>query len=394
MLANAASYLLSMFAARLMSVPEYGALGAMLSVSIIGGTAALGVQAVAARRVAASGSGAAEEHGAVVSLGLRLTAGIAIVGLAVSWPLSALFDVPVVAMVLTVLAVAASVPGFGALGVVQGHERHRHYGYAYVAIGCLRAAGGIVALLIRPDVTSACAGILAGSVAGTLAAVVVAGPSRPRLRLTARFGREFAATTGSLVALYALANADLLLARIFLDGNGSGEYALGSLVAKIAFFLPYAVITVFFPKMSAGTLRHAFALATGLSAAIGAVATVGAALLSGPLIWLIGGEKYAEFASLAWLFALEGSLFAVVQVILYAGFSSQARTLGILTGCALVCQVVVVSLWAHQSVTAIVVCTSAIAAVLVVVGVLVELRRTRGRAAATPAAGLLGSTRG
>ncbi|WP_020074807.1 hypothetical protein [Cryocola sp. 340MFSha3.1] len=394
MLANAASYLLSMFAARLMSVPEYGALGAMLSVSIIGGTAALGIQAVAARRIASSGSGADEERAAVVSLGLRLTALIAVVGLALSWPLAVLFDVPFAAVALTVLSVAASVMGFGALGLVQGNERHGHYGYAYAAIGCLRAAGGIVALFIHPDVTSACAGILVGSIAGTVAAVIIAGPSRPRLRLTPRLAREFAATTGSLVALYALSNVDLLLARIFLDGTGSGEYALGSLVAKIAFFLPYAVITVFFPKMSAGTMRHAFALATGLSAAIGAVATVGAAVLAGPLVWLIGGDKYAEFASLAWLFALEGSLFAVVQVILYAGFSSEARALGILTGCALICQVVVVSLWAHQSVSAIVICTSVIAAVLVVVGIVVELRRTKGRASGAETQGLVETPRG
>ncbi|MDR6970498.1 hypothetical protein [Leifsonia shinshuensis] len=379
MLANAASYLLSMFAARWMSVPEYGALGAMLSVSIIGGTAALGVQAVAARRVAAAGAGGAEERAAVVSLGLRLTALIAVAGLAVAWPLAALLTVPPAAVILTLLATAASIPGFGALGLVQGDERHRHYGYAYAAIGVLRAAGGIVALAIAPDVTSACAGILMGSLAGTVAAVWFAGPVRPQRRLTPQLVRELTATTGTLVALYALSNTDLLLARIFLDGHGSGEYALGALVAKIAFFLPYAVITVFFPKMTAGTMRHAFAVAVGMSAAIGVVATAGTAVLAVPIVWIIGGDKYADFASLAWLFALEGSLFAIVQVILYAGFSSRARALGILTAIGLVCQIVVVSLWSHQSVTSIVLTSSGIAAVLVVVGIAVELRRGRAK---------------
>jgi O-antigen/teichoic acid export membrane protein len=398
MLANGASYLLSMFAARWMSVPQYGGLGALLSISIIGGTLALGVQAVGARRVAAhraagGGVSAEEERSAVLALGLRLTAVVAVGGLAVSWPLAVLLDVPVPAVVLTFLAVAASVTGFGALGLVQGDERHRHYGSAYAAIGCLRAAGGVVALAIRPEVTSACVGILAGSLAGTVAAILIAGPSRLRRRLTAQLGREFAATTGSLIALYALSNTDLLLARSYLDGDASGEYALGSLVAKIAFFLPYAVITVFFPKMSAGTLRHAFELAVGASAAIGAVATIGAALLGGPLVWLIGGDKYAGFAALAWLFALEGTLFAILQVILYAGFSSRARSLGILTACALVVQVVVVSFWVHQSVAAIVVCTCVIAATLVVVGIMVELRRTRSRDASAQSPGLVGSPR-
>ena len=380
MLANASSYLLSMFAARGMSVPEYGALGAMLSVSIIGGTAALGVQAVAARRAAAGGADAVHERSAIVSLGYRLTALIAVLGLVIAWPLAALLAVPPTAVLLTVLAVAASIPGFGALGLVQGEERHRHYGYAYAAIGVLRAAGGVVALAIRPDVTSACVGILVGSIAGTVAAVWFAGPVRPGRRLTPLLIRELAATTGTLVALYALSNTDLLLARIFLDGHESGEYAMGALIAKIAFFLPYAVITVFFPKMSAGTMRHAFAVAVGMSAAIGAVATLGTAILAGPLVWIIGGDKYADFASLAWLFALEGSLFAVLQVILYAGFSSRARALGILTVVGLVAQVVVVSLWTHQSVASIAVTSSVIAAALVVVGMVVELRRGGGTA--------------
>lgn len=378
MLANAASYLLSMFAARWMSVPEYGALGAMLSVSIIGGTAALGVQAVAARRVAAAGADGVDERAAVVSLGLRLTAVIAVAGLAIAWPLAALLTVPPAAVILTMLATAASIPGFGALGLVQGDERHRHYGYAYAAIGVLRAAGGVVALAIRPDVTSACAGILIGSLAGTIAAVWFAGPVRPRRRLTTAIVRELAATTGTLVALYALANTDLLLARVFLDGHGSGEYAMGALIAKIAFFLPYAVITVLFPKMTAGTMRHAFLVAVGLSAAIGVVATAATAVLSVPLVWIIGGAKYADFAPLAWLFALEGGLFAIVQVILYAGFSARARALGLLTAAGLVCQIVIVSFWAHQSVESIVLTSSAIAALLVVVGILVELRRARG----------------
>lgn len=305
-----------------------------------------------------------------------------------------MLNVPPAALILTLLATAVSIPGFGALGLVQGDERLRQYGYAYAAIGVLRAAGGVVAVAIRPDVTSACAGILVGFLVGSIAGARFAGPVRPLRRVPASIVRELAETTGTLVALYALANTDLLLARVFLAGHESGEYAMGALIAKIAFFLPYAVITVLFPKMTAGTIRHSFLVAVGLSAAIGVVATAATAVLAGPLVWIIGGEKYANFPPLAWLFVLEGGLFAIAQAILYAGFSSRRRVFGLLTAAGFIIQVLVVSLWAHQSVVAILLISLGTAAALVVVGIVLELVRTRNGIQAEAAAALASSSGG
>lgn len=380
MVGSAASYLLSMFAARLMSVSAYGGLGAMLSVSIIGGTVALGAQAVGARRIAVAGHDAAQVRSAIGTLGYRSAVIILLAGALVAWPLGLLFSVPGVAVFLTGAGIAASLPGFSALGVLQGQERHHRYGASYAAIGILRAGGGIAALFIAPDVVSVTAGILVGNILGTAAAVRIAGLPRPERRVRVRLAKEVVETTSSLVGLYALANTDVLLARVFLDAHASGEYALGSLIAKIAFFLPAAVITVFFPKMASGSMRHAFLVAVGLSAAIGVVATAACALLAGPLVWIVGGDKYGDFTALAWLFALEGSLFAIAQVVLYAGFSSRARAMGNLTWAALAVQFVVVGFWAHGSVAQIVVATCAVATVLVCVGIAVELRRVRGGA--------------
>lgn len=394
MVGSAASYLLSMFAARLMSVAAYGGLGAMLSVSIIGGTVALGAQAVGARRIAVAGHDAHHVRSAIGTLGYRSALAILVVGALLAWPLGLLFAVPGLAVFLTAAGIAASLPGFSALGVLQGEERHHRYGLSYAAIGCLRAGGGIVALFIAPDVVSVCAGILVGNVLGTVAAVWISGLPRPERRVRVRLAKEVVETTTSLVGLYALANTDVLLARVFLDPHASGEYALGSLIAKIAFFLPAAVITVFFPKMASGSMRHAFLVAVGLSAAIGAVATAACALLAGPLVWVIGGDKYSDFSSLAWVFALEGSLFAIAQVVLYAGFSSRARTMGVLTWAALAVQFAVVGFWLHGSVGQIVGATCAIAAVLVVVGIGVELRRGRGSAEGAGSGALTSGTAG
>lgn len=376
LVANAAAYVLSMAAARIMAVPEYGALGAMLSVSIIGGTVALGVQAVAARRIAVSGGRAGEERVDVSALTLILTLAMSAVGLLVSWPLGALLDVPVAAVILTFGAVAASIPGFAALGVLQGKERHRGFSWAYVAIGGLRALGGVAALMVHPDVTTTCAGIFVGSLAGSATAVFVARVPRPRFRIEGGLIRELGHTVSALVALFTLSNTDVLLARLFLDAQHSGEYAVGALIAKIAFFLPYAVNTVFYPKIASGAMRHAFALAVVLSAGIGAAVTLFCFALGDPLVWILGGEKYAHLGQLAWVFALEGSIFAVVQVILYAGFSSRARTVAILTWVAVVAQIVIIALVFHDSVEQIVTTTTVIAAMLAAAGIWAESRRT------------------
>lgn len=375
MVANAASYVLSMVAARIMSVPSYGALGAMLSVSIIGGTIALGVQAVGARRVAVSGASVDAERQDLTALTAVLTVASLAVGIGLSWPIAALLDVPIAAVALTFVAISASIPGFAALGMLQGEERHRDFSWAYMAIGGLRAVGGVAALLILPDVTVACLGIAVGSAAGSLAAALIARMPRPGLRFPGALAREFGHTTTALVALFTLSNTDVLLARFFLDSQQSGEYAVGALIAKIAFFLPYAVNTVFYPKMASGSMRNAFALAVLLSAGLGALVTLFCLLLGGPLMWILGGDKYVELGHLAWLFALEGSVFAVIQVVLYAGFSARARLVGALTWVALGVQIVLVATVFHGSVEQIVGATTATAVLLAIAGIWVEARR-------------------
>ncbi len=54
-----------------------------------------------------------------------------------------------------------------------------------------------------------------------------------------------------MLALTVLANLDLLLARVVLDDVASGRYAVGSVVAKVAYWAPQAVVVVAYPRLAA-----------------------------------------------------------------------------------------------------------------------------------------------
>ena len=80
MISNAAAYLLSMGAARLLSVPGYGAFGSLLAISLIGSTAAVSAQTVAARQFAANATHEPERRLTLASHTMRLSLAILLAG--------------------------------------------------------------------------------------------------------------------------------------------------------------------------------------------------------------------------------------------------------------------------------------------------------------------------
>jgi O-antigen/teichoic acid export membrane protein len=178
--------------------------------------------------------------------------------------------------------------------------------------------------------------------------------------------------------LFTLTNIDVLLARIFLTEDLSGEYSVGVLLAKIAFFLPNAIIIVLFPKMTAGGSSRAVYLATGLTALLGLIITLVSIFAGDLVIGILGGSQYRDLGSEAWLFALEGSAFALVQVLLYARLAAQDRRAVLAVWGALVVLVTVVAVWRHDTVAEIVTTVVVVSLILTVVGLLLD-RRNSGK---------------
>jgi O-antigen/teichoic acid export membrane protein len=372
---NGAAYLLSMIAARVLAPEAFGALGALLGLLVIVSTVAIATQALTARRVSVAGDDQDEVEGQAIRLSVIIAFLIAAAGLALGWPIGNFFQIPVVAVVTGIASIGLVVIGSAAMGIAQGREQHVRLSWAFIANGVGRALGGVLGVLMLRNVEGVGIGLLIGCAVGAFVGYRIASPGRWSRSLAPGMGAEFGHIVHALAVLFTLTNVDVLLARVFLTEAQSGEYAVGVLLAKIAFFLPNAIIIVLFPKMTAGRNDRTVYLATGLTALMGAVIIAVSYVFGDLVIRILGGAQYSELGSEAWLFALEGSAFALVQVLLYARLATQDRKAALAVWAALLALVAIVSLWRHDSVTEIVTTVVGVSLVLTVAGLIMDRRQ-------------------
>ncbi|WP_460722629.1 polysaccharide biosynthesis protein [Nocardia heshunensis] len=378
MTANVAGYLLQLLASRWLGVGGYSSFASLLAVQMLCAVPALALQNVVAREVV---------RGAPVAAARGLTLRCA--GLVTA---AALVLVPVVSAVLKVSFVAAggamcSAPMLvllaGEQGILQGRSRFRELATVLGGAAVIRIAPALILL--------ACGfGAAPALWAGAAGAAVAAATAR---RITdaavsdrsadappaATWGLGVAAVFRAVqvqAALTALSAADLLVARIVLDENDAGRYALGAIAAKIAFWLPQAVGVVLYPRMaqpqhSVRAMRSALAVLLG----IGAVTVLGAAAAA-PLAPLFAGQDYAPIEGLLWLFALEGALLAVLQAALLSAIAADRTAPAAITWIGLAVGVVVMLAGAHSVLSLIVIATvTAAATTLVITGVALRTAR-------------------
>lgn len=378
MVGNGAAYLLSMVAARVLLPEDFGALGALLGLLVIISTIGIAMQAFTARRVAVATGNRAEVEGESIRMSVIVAAGIIAFGVVVAWPVGIIFEIPLLAVATGVASIGFVVIGSAAMGIAQGREEHLRLSWAFIANGVGRALGGIIGVVILGSVTGVGIGILVGCAAGAFIAYRIICPGSWSAAITKGMPAEFAHVVHALMVLFTLTNVDVLLARIFLTEFESGEYAVGVLLAKIAFFLPNAIIIVLFPKMTGGRSNRTVYLATGLTAIVGLVITGFSFLFGDLVIRILGGAQYVELGSEAWLFALEGSAFALVQVLLYARLATQDQRAVFAVWGALIILVAVVALWRHDTVAEIVTTVVAVSLALTVVGLIMDRRQSPG----------------
>ena len=374
---NAAAYLLSIVAARMLVPAEFGALGAMLGILIIIATLSMAVQTFTARRVSTAGADRATVEGQSIRFSMLVGAGVIVGGLVLAWPLGPVFSIPYAALAMGIASVGFVVFGTGSLGIAQGREEHLKFSYGFLANGFGRAFIGIAFVIIWPSITGIALGLLIGCAIGAIISYLIICPRTWAKALAPQGKSEYLHIAHALVVLFTLTNVDVLLARIFLTPDQSGEYSVGVLLAKIAFFLPSAIVVVLFPKMSVANSRRTVLVATGLTAIVGVVVTTFSFLFGSLVIRILGGAQYVELASEAWLFALEGSAFALVQVLLYARLAAQDTRAAVSVWVALIVLVATVVLWRHNSVAEIVTTVVAVSLLLTVAGLIMDARNAR-----------------
>ena len=351
---------------RILGPEQFGAFGAMAVVLLIGSTVLAATQVTIARHVASGRS--LQQIGA----GSVLAAGLATFGLAaaVSPLLSRVLNLNDVTglMLVAVTFIPFAVTG-AQLGLLQGYERHSRLGTLYVLATLTRVIGAVVGAAIGQTADSAMLGLAIGA---TLGAVVGHFVLVERLAWRSEEGtRTYLVEAGhaahALIALYALTNLDVLLARAQLSAFDAGLYAAGALVARAVFFLPQAILVAAFPRIVAGA-RNAQRQAVAAVAMLGLLATAFVALFPTLVVGIMAGEQYLAVAGDAWIFALAGAGFGVVQILLYARMAHNDRRATILLWTA-VAALVGLGLTLGTSITALVTCAATVAWTTALIGV-------------------------
>lgn len=325
---NIAVYGFNIVSARMLIPQEFGALTALFGIILVGTVASLGLQAVTARRLAVD----TQNREQIISATARVTVLVAsAVGAIVAISTFALTPAlkldgywPVVLCGATL--VPMTVMG-AAAGVAQGTSHWGSLTAIYLSNGVGRVVGGTLALMISPTTTSAMVGVAIGAWLPVLAgANMLLGHSDPKHVISRRpLLREALLSIHALLAYLVLSNLDSLIARNRFDVHESGLYASGLILAKAALFFPQFVSVVLFPDLARATTNHARLRAVTLVAGFGAMAVAATAALPHLALILVGGDKYAEVTDRLWLFALAGSLLAIVHLLVFDALARHAH---------------------------------------------------------------------
>jgi O-antigen/teichoic acid export membrane protein len=326
--ANALAYVFTVLAARLLAPAAFGELAALLGVLLVGTVPATGLQTAAAlhlggtphRRTPAV---LARLHAAalVTALVVVTTAGLA------AGPLTALLHLPdagAVVWLVALLLPSTLVSGYQ--GILQGTGRYGRLAAVNGFLGLAKLVGGTAGLVAGGTPAAALAGMTVAAVAAALAGWLCCG--RPGLSRGLRAPLAAALrASGALLGFVLLLNLDLLLARHHLTAVHAGEYAVGAIVAKVAFWLPQGVGVVLLPRLADEThRRQVLPAALALVGGVGAVLTLAVAALGSAALPLVGGSAYGDaLGSATWLFAGLGTLLALAQLLLYSGIAASDR---------------------------------------------------------------------
>lgn len=370
MTANVAAYLLHVPASRWLGLAGYSEFATLLAAQLVLAVPALALQTVVAREAV---------HGASVealrALTRRCAAMVAVVAAALVPAISAVLNVGVVATISALLVAPILVLLAGEQGILQGGNRFRDLAVLLGSAGIARVVPAVIVLAGGGGSSAALAASAVGTAAVAIAARVWTGTT-----VGVATTESPAATVASVLmaaqvqaALIALSSADLLVARIVLDGDDASLYALGAVATKAAFWLPQAVAVVMYPRMahpehSVRAVRTALAILVGL----GALAVAGVALGS-PMLPTLVGDAYSPIQGTLWAFALDGACLAVLQGALLSAIAGRRTRFALVAWAGLAAEVVLALTVAHSIVQLITIAV-ACAAVTTIVASVVALR--------------------
>ena len=329
---NVATYGFTMLAARIIGPSQYGAFVACLSLLIVVQVGALGLQATAARRIAVDRTHVTAIERAILGLSTKVALVVGLVLCLLIPAIDALLNLDnlATATVVALAAVPLTLAG-GQAGILQGERRWGALACFFLAQGIPRLVVGTSIIVWRPTATSAILGVAIGFLFPVLVGWWVLRDRRtPEADAPQHSARsmlvESIGNTQALFAYFALSSVDVVIARRVLTEHDAGIYAAGLIMAKVMLFLPQFVVVVAFPDMATpGKRRRALVRSLLAIGVLGATAAGAATLLSEIAMVFVGGADFGEVEHLLWLFAILGTVLAMLQLQVYAVLAQQGR---------------------------------------------------------------------
>ncbi len=340
---NALAYALTVLAAHALGPIDFGGFGALLGVVIVANVGSLTLQATGARRLATSTADVVTTvRRDLLRTGRALSVAVGLLLLACVPVLDRLLRIDDWVTTAMVAVACAALTMMGAYaGIMQGQRRWSGLGTIYLSMGVGRFVAGGVALLVDASTRSAMVGVAIGSLlplvvgwrlgsAAGGAQGAAAGSVNPVEAGQQPMLAELWRNGHTLLAFFAFTNLDILLARHLFSHHDAGIYAGGAIITKACLFLPTFVLVVAFPSMATDRASRAWLKPMLVVLGLGGCAILGTLLLPGLAKAFAGGSQYAGLGGIAWVFALEGTLFAALQILVYDAIARQSRAAWVL----------------------------------------------------------------
>lgn len=376
-LANVMGYLFVAIVSATLGPADFGGFSALNTYGVLLAMPAGAFQVVVARRQ----TPAQRESGRhVTGLGPALAVGTALAaGTILCAPLlqgmlrlESVWSVVWLALVLPPMTLTGALSG-----VLLGRESYARLSLVYLVTAGTRLAAAGLAVVWDLDVAGVFAAMLAAAFLTLLVAVLLTAPDLGRgddAPRTVELLTDLVRSNVALAGLMALSSLDVVLARTVLSDHDSGSYALAALFGKVVFWGTQFVALAIIPAVAdARTGRHIRTTLHRSAAgvlAIGALVSVVCAAVPGPLVALSGGPAFTDAEPLLVWAAATGTLWAIVQVWLFAGMSRGDHLITALVWAAAATQSVLVLLVFNDSPYEIFATVGGTAAVVAVIGLL------------------------
>lgn len=332
MTANVAAYLLHLPASRWLGPAGYGEFASLLAAQLIIAVPALALQMVTAREVVTSRLHGRDNTEQLRRLGYANTVLVAVLAVVLAPVFAMVLNTSIAASAAALLAAPALVLLATQQGLLQGQQRFGELAIVLAGAGVARVAPAVVVLALGagPALALAAAAVGAATAAAGASVLVRRGPGAGRNGFTSSsFPNEPNSVNVAAVlrashiqlAIVVFTSLDLVLARVVFEDTLAGQYALGSVAAKIAFWLPHAVGIVLFPRMAnPAHTRTALKFTMLVLSGLGVLMVAGAGTLA-PIVPLLVGEDYRPVIGVLWLFAAQGAVLALLQGVLLSAIA-------------------------------------------------------------------------